>query len=258
VSKQEIYVAIVSAMTTGSRPILMLKTLCPDTFSDFSESGIENSSQGLYDYLNPVSKKICGCGNALGFDSFAYGYKKFCSIRCHSRIENMVAKRRDTWKAKYGVENPSQDPKAFQRNMRAKFKMKDVRLFGVDFTLQGYEPQAVSYLVNEFGAQPEKLSTPSVSVPYEYGNKKRRYIPDFVCGRLIVEVKSPYTCGLKGNITAYETTLAKLSGAIKAGYDALLLVMNKDGSLNSASYNGCDLVASLPREAICKIKAHFI
>jgi hypothetical protein len=61
--------------------------------------------------------------------------------------------------------------------------------------------------------------------------------PDFKMGNLCVEVKSCYTAGLDGNKEMRRDLVDKMTGVKEAGYDFLLLVMNKDGTLNCCCFN---------------------
>ncbi len=146
---------------------------------------------------------------------------------------------------RYGVEHHMQRPEILISHSRKRYRRKDVVIGGVEFSLQGYEPQAVEYLINNYGVDPAILKGSVPSIPYEHSGKLRRYIPDFVVGDLLIEVKSPYTAGMEGSAALRDQTGAKLRGARDAGYNTLLMVMNKDGSLHAASYNGSALSPTL-------------
>jgi hypothetical protein len=146
---------------------------------------------------------------------------------------------------RYGVENAMQVPEILAKHSRKRYRRKNVTIGGIEFSLQGYEPQAVKYLIERYGVDPAILKGRVPSIHYSHDGKHRRYIPDFVVDDLLIEVKSPYTAGMEGSVALRDQMEAKLSGARDAGYNTLLMVMNKDGSLHAASYNGGALSSTL-------------
>ncbi len=149
---------------------------------------------------------------------------------------------------RFGVENAMQVPEVLAKHSRKRYRRKLLEIGGVEFSLQGYEPQAVEYMMAHYGVDPIRLKGSVPSIPYTDGGKLRRYIPDFVVGDLLIEVKSTYTAGIDGSAMLRDQMEAKLSGACVAGYNTLLLVMNKDGSLHSVSYNGSELASQITRD----------
>lgn len=119
---------------------------------------------------------------------------------------------------------------AAQNTGYMKFRRKDLSIRGTNWTgLQGYEPQAIKYLVEVKGKQPSTIAAGDaikVAFKYAYEGTYRTYHPDFAVGRTFVEVKSAWTLKFER-----EKTRAKLRAVRDAGYDVALMVMNNDGSL---------------------------
>jgi hypothetical protein len=110
---------------------------------------------------------------------------------------NAKEKRVKTIVEKYGVDNPMQDPDIFKKSNTNRFKYKEHSYGGRDFThLQGYEPQAIEYLVEEMGYDVNDIETYSgSSISYYMDGDRRRYHPDLYIAKddLVIEVKCEYT-----------------------------------------------------------------
>lgn len=124
---------------------------------------------------------------------------------------------------------------------------------GKVFRVRGYEPQAISYMMNKLGIQARDIQEyNSGSVPlikYRHCGV-HRYYPDFlVSGDTIVEVKSVATLGLttshyaKGSrpSTLFYKTAAKAKACIEAGYKFNLLLMTDKGDRIKLPRNWSDL-----------------
>jgi len=116
-----------------------------------------------------------------------------------------------------------------------KYKKRVVMLGTRRLELQGYEPQALTYLMNS-GFKAEEIRCECETVPivrYKYGNRFRDYYPDMYIAhrRLIVEVKSEHTLGLLSNTKrGFSMTCAKAIAAHKMGFKFVLLLMKSDGT----------------------------
>lgn len=116
------------------------------------------------------------------------------------------------------------------------FKKKNVKVGGVCYTLQGFEPQALRYMIN-MGAKPRniisevKLGKPTIQ--YRFEGKEKTFIPDFFhkTKNRIVEVKSVWTLGLSLKVDGgpFKKNKAKAKATIAAGYNFTLLLINKQG-----------------------------
>lgn len=158
--------------------------------------------------------------------------------------EEIKQRLREISLERYGVDHPMQHPEILERYLKRRFLRKTVVLHGKKFKLQGYEPQALR-LLNALGVSVIGFEPVLVSIPYLDGSKARRYIPDFIAGDLVVEVKSDYTAGLTGNKKLRKNVVAKLKGVRAAGKDFLLLVMNKDGTLHKFCFNSFKLTRDI-------------
>ena len=116
-----------------------------------------------------------------------------------------------------------------------KYKKRVVMLGTRRLELQGYEPQALMYLINTgFAAADIRCECESVPIiRYKYGKRFRDYFPDMYVPtkRLIIEVKSEFTLGLLSNTKrGFSMTCAKAIAAHKAGFKFALLLMKSDGT----------------------------
>lgn len=65
-------------------------------------------------------------------------------------------------------------------------------------------------------------------INYKFDNKDKLYLPDFIVGNMIYEIKSSWTWNNKGsNLDLERQNKAKLNAAIDAGYD-VILVLDKE------------------------------
>lgn len=116
------------------------------------------------------------------------------------------------------------------------FERKVVELAGVTHKLQGFEPQALDYMLRS-GAKPENIVTTvqagKPTFEYKFKGKTYTYIPDFYhkSKERVVEVKSTWTLGVatRSEETPFKKNAAKAKAAIAAGYKFTLLLMNRAG-----------------------------
>jgi hypothetical protein len=130
---------------------------------------------------------------------------------------------------RYGVEYVMQHPAIFELAQKSGFKYKTAELHGKIFTqLQGYEPQGVSYLIEQMNIGVDDIITgrkvPKVS--YNFENKNKIYYPDiFVISKnLLVEIKCQYTYEKE-----LEKNIAKRKASIDAGYNFLTIIFDRNG-----------------------------
>lgn len=141
-----------------------------------------------------------------------------------------TASIRETMLRRYGVPHALQNKKLLRKAQSTAYALKPLELNGKTVRVQGYEPQAIQYLVKEKNIPESAIrcgghaSIPEI--PYTDETGTHVYHPDiFIPKRnLIVEVKSLYT---------YRVGKAKIRVTRKAckelGYKFLLLVMNREG-----------------------------
>jgi hypothetical protein len=101
--------------------------------------------------------------------------------------------------------------------------------------VQGYEPQALDYLLG-LGYLPSEIHCEVENkvpiVAYRYRKRNRKYIPDIYLPRdhTIIEVKSMDTLGLlRKRRRGWGMTCAKAIACHKAGYKFALLLMTRKG-----------------------------
>ncbi|QJT70894.1 hypothetical protein GR7B_00096 [Vibrio phage vB_VcorM_GR7B] len=122
--------------------------------------------------------------------------------------------------------------KALQQGVRRNFK--EYVLDGRSVVVEGYEPQAIDYLINVLGVKPKQISVASEKVvpiiKYKEKGKQRQHFPDIYIPKLnrIVEVKGSYT--FCGNKTLFTNICRKRKAAKKSGYEYYVFIMTKGGT----------------------------
>ena len=129
---------------------------------------------------------------------------------------------------KYGVDNPMQLLDIHIKAMKSGYRLKPINIEGRQFEVQGYEPQALKYLVKE-GVLVDTIKTgkdvPIIS--YTYKNKSRKYFPDFYISenKTIYEVKSLWTYSQQKN-----KNKLKAKATAQLGYRHITLIFDNEGS----------------------------
>lgn len=175
----------------------------------------------------------------LNTDRAKAKYTKTCLRRygksSYLGSKDFLRKATRTWTKKYGVPSPMQNANVSHKALvscRTKFLKIGAKVFTL---LQGYEPQAIQYLVDVVGVDPTRIvAHPKISIPYFCPSKKttRYYSPDIQVGNTIIEVKSLYTYDGKGlHADKRRTNDAKLLACRKLGYKTKLMVMMENGEL---------------------------
>lgn len=111
-------------------------------------------------------------------------------------------------------------------------KHKDVVIGRKRFSLQGYEPQAIQWILRCKLAKASELVTGVRNVPrilYRLKGRQHYHYPDIwiPSQNRLVEVKSRYT--LLGKEHYFKMTAAKCRAAKRAGYQYVLLLMDAEG-----------------------------
>jgi hypothetical protein len=142
-------------------------------------------------------------------------------------------RRAKTMMRRYGVEHALQNREIFEKNLKSAYNYKDYKLGRKTIKVQGFEPLALDYIINEKNIKPYEIvcgfnsAIPSIS--YEYRGTLRVYHPDIFIPHLnmLIEVKSDFTY-------QYAKRLNKIKrAACKAlGYRFVFLIMNHDGTRN--------------------------
>lgn len=110
-----------------------------------------------------------------------------------------------------------------------KTKKKQYQLSEATVLVQGYEPQALNYLIDTLGVLDSKIRV-GLDVPvieYTERGKQHLHFPDIFIPEknTLVEVKSTYTF-----LTNLSTLKRKRRGAIKAGFKYSVFVMESSGN----------------------------
>lgn len=153
--------------------------------------------------------------------------------------EEIKAKVVATNYARRGVSNPSKDPEVMQRINESWKKRKELILKGKLFTgLQGYEPQALTWMVSEAGVKVSSIKRPTFAVAYSLRGIQHVYHPDFYVEqagkKILVEVKSIYTAAILKDTSAehghgeYARVRAKINACVALGYETRLLIWDKN------------------------------
>ncbi len=226
-----------------------IKTFYRNTYNHINENfkGIRLMEK-IYRYCYGNGKAKCKnpeCNNESKFDAWNSGFYKYCSKKCMINSKSRVidiqntkilrygtikynndSKRRKTNIKLYGEENPCFIEKSFNaRHLYKEYKLPSGRIV----KLQGYEPQAMNILLNNYHENEiicGKLSVPVIS--YYDINKLRKFYPDFYIPKekLIIEVKSTYTYNKdKNNIDN------KINGCKLLGYNIHIWILEKKGNI---------------------------
>lgn len=123
-----------------------------------------------------------------------------------------------------------------KKRVSTTYKQYQYDFYGRRLTVQGYERQALEYLVEQ-GFNPKDLRAESefgdgLRIRYKYRNKVRKYFPDIYCvaTKTVFEVKSRATLGLLNNKNrGWSMTCAKALECNRRGYKFCLLLMTDSG-----------------------------
>lgn len=127
-------------------------------------------------------------------------------------------------------------PKKSKRRKFKKFHQYEYTFYGRKLILQGYEAQALEYLVAA-GFSPEDIKTEhefgnALNLRYKYAGKWRTYFPDIFIRNhnIIVEVKSKATMGLLNNKRrGWSMNQAKAKACHERGFRFCILLMTDSG-----------------------------
>jgi hypothetical protein len=113
-------------------------------------------------------------------------------------------------------------------------KKKEMKLNGIYVTVQGYEPQAIRWILKNTNIEQHEINMkPKVFKYFDSVRKvERDYVPDFSIDskNIIVEVKSILTIGAKKNtVFSFDNIKDKAKAVIQEGYRFNLMLMGGDG-----------------------------
>ena len=138
-------------------------------------------------------------------------------------------KYKETSLLRYGKNHPMQNSEISEKSLKNSYRIKNITLpSGKNIILQGYEPQALQYLLNQFTEDEiisERTNVPEIWYTGEDGNQ-HRYYTDFYIPKInmCIEVKSRRTFELEK-----EKTLLKQKATIDAGFNCEIWIINQKG-----------------------------
>lgn len=145
-----------------------------------------------------------------------------------------AATRRKDCQDKYGVDHPMQVKEIFEKRSKQMYKFYTHEAAGREFTVQGFEGQAINLLL-ERGVDVDDILVGKDVPRIEYHFRKDKvYYPDIYieCLNTIFEVKSLYTYNIEK-----ERNIAKAKAAAACGYKHVTLIFdNKGKELIEESY----------------------
>ena len=147
-----------------------------------------------------------------------------------ANLPSTISRKKATFLKNLGVENPMQHPIINEKSNINRYKFKSFIINGKKFShLQGYEPQAIQYLVNEMKFDVYQIQSgrnvPKIRYMFEGANKM--YFPDLYIkhANTLIEVKCEYTYN-----NMLELNKSKRSASIKSGYNHLTIIFNNSGT----------------------------
>lgn len=139
------------------------------------------------------------------------------------------AKIRATMKERYGVEHALQNKEILEKNLKSAYTFKPYLLGKRKVKVQGYEPQALDYIIRTKKVKPKDIrcgfESEMPTIKYQWNGKDRTYHPDIfvVSQNRIIEVKSSYTASVAKSLAA------KRLACKEQGYKFTLLIMGEKG-----------------------------
>lgn len=139
-------------------------------------------------------------------------------------------RKKVTMLKRYGVEHALQNKDSFDKMVTSSWRRKEYKLGKRTVTVQGYEPQALDWLIKNTYIKPEEIKCGRDKevpvIPYKWEGKSRSYHPDIFVPRLnlVIEVKAvrTYVSDLGRNLEKARSTKIQ-------GYKYMFLVMNDKG-----------------------------
>lgn len=223
-----------SQMATGKIPLISFCVRCKSRVSN-----PHNKSLKIREYCSLKCSNITVA--KFRYDKNNNGVlmheanKKLCKNPVYRKHKGLLIK--NAMLEIYGVTNPSQVPKFRNKAMKTMLSSKIYILNNKQVVVQGYEPEALNYLLKYVNADDIEVES-NGNVPnfnYLYKGVKRKYFPDMyiISKNTIVEVKSIYTLfgGIQGTgkygSDFWRKNCAKFKAVTAAGYKTCLMLMHK-------------------------------
>jgi hypothetical protein len=148
-------------------------------------------------------------------------------------MQNKKVQRKFTqaMKDKYGRPYSMQVQEIFDEQQKSAMTRKRLKIKGKTFDgLQGFEPNAIKYLIKTKGVDPSRIVPHPVFSPSiewtDAEGKPHVYFPDLLVGSQIIEVKSSYT--FNGTARMLDMNKRKCQACLDRGFTFTILVFNGD------------------------------
>lgn len=176
-------------------------------------------------------------------------YGNICAVHGKEQRKKCLA----TWRENLGVDNPSKSPEVYDKIVFSRMKFRKVVKCGKRIHhLQGYEPQAMDFMISKLGIKPKNIWSKKGEVPtidFVYKGSSCKYYPDFkilspLGNTYLVEVKSGWTLGLdnraKGSGHYFARNRSKINASLKffpmlLFIDGVMFKLPKDSKMPRAS-----------------------
>ncbi len=204
--------------------------------------GVNNGYKikGVKEKSQRTMMKRYGSMSAMGDKKTQEKYKKTC-LKNHGvdnpfKSKKVREKSKKTCLIRHGVEFACQNPEILAKAQRNSHKVKPYLLNGRTVYVQGYEPQAIDYVISR-GVKPSRITVSSekgaITSRYAFRGKDKKYIPDFYIKTknrklMVVEVKCLYTL-LKTKRTYKQVVAKSLSFINDSRYNFRLILIDKKG-----------------------------
>lgn len=151
----------------------------------------------------------------------------------HSELKETQEKKVKTNLGKYGVTNVSQNVEVYDKIVKRSYRTKNYILpSGKISKVQGYEPFAISYLLENYNENEIRIDTKDKPIIkyFDKDGKQHYYFPDIYIPKenIIIEVKSEWT--YNKNTPRH---LLKRQACLDAGYNFRFMIFDKDANLIS-------------------------
>jgi predicted DNA-binding protein YlxM (UPF0122 family) len=156
---------------------------------------------------------------------------KMRTLKESANLPTTFERKKKTNLKNWGVEHPMQHPIINERSSINSFKFKAVDIYGRIFShLQGYEPQGITYLIENYGISVNDIHS-GRKVPrirYKFQGQHKIYFPDIYVEsqNLLIEVKCEYTYN-----NMLDLNNVKRDAAIRAGFKYKTIIFNNSGKV---------------------------
>jgi predicted DNA-binding protein YlxM (UPF0122 family) len=142
---------------------------------------------------------------------------------------DIAERSRKTTMDRYGSLNSDDDLNPFCKRTMNAFKYKSYKYGDKQFdSLQGYEPQAIKFLIDDLKYDPDDIESGKKipTIKYIFNGVSSVYFPDLYIKKdnLLIEVKCKYTYD-----KAIDRNIAKRKASLNKGYHHITIMFNSKG-----------------------------